>query len=29
MKAGKVVEVGTYEELMEKKGHFYALLRGF
>jgi putative ABC transport system ATP-binding protein len=29
MRAGKIVEVGTYEELLEKKGHFYDLLRGF
>jgi putative ABC transport system ATP-binding protein len=29
MRAGKIVEAGTYEELIEKKGHFYDLLRGF
>lgn len=29
MKAGRIVEVGTYEELIERKGDFYALLRGF
>ena len=25
MKEGRIVEVGTYEELMEKKGYFYEL----
>jgi putative ABC transport system ATP-binding protein len=27
LKAGKVVEQGTYDELMERKGDFYALAR--
>ncbi len=25
LKAGKIVELGTYDELMEKKGYFYEL----
>ena len=25
MKAGRIIESGTYEELMEKKGYFYSL----
>lgn len=29
MKAGRIVEIGSYDELLEKKGHFYDLLRGF
>ncbi len=27
MKAGRIVEQGTYDELMERKGEFYALAR--
>ena len=27
MKAGRIVEQGTYDELMAKKGDFYALAR--
>lgn len=29
MKAGRIVESGHFDELIEKKGHFYDLLRGF
>ncbi len=25
LKAGKIIEMGTYDELMEKKGYFYEL----
>ena len=25
MKAGRIIESGTFEELMEKKGYFYSL----
>jgi len=28
LKAGKIVEMGTYDELMAKKGYFYELAYG-
>ncbi|MGQ9669968.1 MAG: hypothetical protein ACUVWY_07375, partial [Desulfosoma sp.] len=28
MKSGRIVELGRYDELLEKKGLFYELLRG-
>ncbi|MFW6333336.1 MAG: hypothetical protein ACOC23_08550, partial [Thermodesulfobacteriota bacterium] len=28
MKAGKIGEIGTYDELIEKKGMFYELVHG-
>jgi ABC-type multidrug transport system fused ATPase/permease subunit len=28
MKAGKIIEIGPYDQLMEKKGVFYELVTG-